>query len=177
MEWQIDPVHTSLELSVRHLGVFTVRGSFDQVTGTARTGDDGALQDVRVEIDASSINTSNAQRDGHLRSADFLDAETYPAITFQSTRIEPVRTGVYNVAGDLTIRGVTHLVSFEVETSDPITDPYGLTRAGASASGAISRKEWGLTWNQTLETGKLVVSDEVKFTADVQAVVPAPVPA
>jgi polyisoprenoid-binding protein YceI len=174
MEWHIDPVHTSLEFAVKHMGVFTVRGTFEQVSGVAHVSEDGTLEDVRVEIDATTVSTRNAQRDEHLRSEEFFDAENHPRIIFQSTEIRPLGGGEYEVAGELSMRGQTHPVTFRAETTEPLKDPFGGTRAGANLSGAISRKQWGLTWNQALETGALVVSDEVKFTVDVQAVASVP---
>lgn len=174
MQWNIDSSHTSLDMSVRHMGPFTVRGSFDQVAGTVETDADGKLTSVEATVEAASINTRDANRDAHLRSADFLDAEQYPNLIFRSTQIESVGGNRYQVTGDFTIRDQTHLITLEVETSEPITDPWGLVRAGATATGKLSRKQWGLTWNQVLETGSLLVGDEIKFSVDVQVVAAAP---
>lgn len=174
MQWNIDPAHTSLELSVRHMGIFTVRGSFDTVSGAAQTAEGGALTSVEGAIQAASINTREPQRDTHLRSADFLDADNHPELTFRSTRIEPIGEKRYRVTVDFTIRDQTHPMTFELEVTDAIKDPWGMTRVGAEASGRLSRKQWGLTWSATIETGQLVVGDEIKFTLDVEAVAAPP---
>lgn len=176
MQWNIDPAHTSLEFSVRHMGVFTVRGTFGGVTGSIESSEDGELQSVKAVIDASTIDTRSAQRDGHLVSGDFLDVESHPTLAFESTSVEPKGNGHYAVTGNFTIRGETRPVTLDVEISEPILDPYGMQRAGALVTGKLSRQQWGLTWNQVLESGSMLVSDEVKFTIDVQAFVPAPVP-
>ena len=169
MQWNIDPSHTSVEFAVRHLAIATVRGRFRKVTGTLETTDDGRLTAVHAAVDAASIDTADAQRDTHLRSGDFLDAERYPVLTFRSTRVDPRGDGRYLVSGDLTIRDETRPVSLEVETTKPITDPWGNLRAGASASGTLNRKDWGVTWNQVLELGTLLVGEQVRFTIDVEA--------
>lgn len=170
MQWNIDSSHTSLDMSVRHMGPFKVRGSFDQVAGSVETDDKGNLSSVQATFEAASINTREPKRDEHLRSEDFLNAEQYPQLVFQSTQIESLGDRRYRVTGDFTIRDQTHPVMLEVETSEPIRDPWGMLRAGASASGKLSRKQWGLTWNQVLETGSLVVGDEISFTVDVEVV-------
>ena len=170
MKWNIDPSHSSLEFAVRHMGISTVRGRFEKVSGMVETGDDGALRSVEATIDASSIDTAEPRRDDHLRSPDFLDAEKYPTLVFRSATVDPLGTDRYQVRGELTIRGETRPVTFEVETSNPMSDPWGNLRAGASASGKLSRRDWGLTWNQVLELGALLVGEEVRFTLDVQAV-------
>ena len=174
MHWNLDPAHTSLEMSVRHMGIFTVRGTFDRVSGSAESTDDGMLTNVKATIDAASINTREPQRDAHLRSADFLDAERYPKITFQSTRIEPLDGKRSRVTGDLTVRDQTHPLTLALEATDPIKDPWGMMRAGGEVTGQLSRKQWGLTWNAALETGQMVVGDEIKFTVDVEMVTAPP---
>jgi polyisoprenoid-binding protein YceI len=138
------------------------------------TAGGNALTSIRATIDASSIDTGEPQRDNHLRSADFLDAQRYPEITFKSTSIEPLGAGVSKVTGDLTLRGETRPVTFEVETSAPVTDPWGNQRAGATATGKINRKDWGLAWNQALEFGALLVGEEVRFTFDMEVVAATP---
>lgn len=176
MKWTIDSSHTSLQLAVKHMGISTVRGQFKKIGGTIESADDGTLKSVEAIIDAASIDTAEPRRDGHLRSPDFLDAEKYPHLTFQSTAVRPLGKGRYLVKGDLTIRDETRPVSFEVETNAPVTDPYGKLRAGASATGKINRKAWGLTWNQVLELGALLVGEEVQFTLDVEAYAPLAAP-
>ncbi len=168
--WNIDPAHTTVEFAVRHMGISTVKGRFKGVSGTVQTDEDGQLVAVEATLDAASIDTGEPQRDQHLRSADFLDADKHPQITFRSTRVEPLGDHRYAVEGDLTIRGVARPVRFEVEATDPVTDPWGMRRAAASASGKLNRKDWGLTWNQVLEFGALLVGEEVRFHLEVEAV-------
>lgn len=170
MDWAIDPSHTSVEFAVRHLGISTVRGRFKRVSGTIRAEEHGALKSIEATIDASSIDTGEPKRDAHLRSADFLDAENSPALTFRSTSIMPQTDGRYLVDGTLTIRHETRPVSLQVEITTPMKDPWGNVRAGAVASGTLNRKDWGLNWNQVLELGALLVGEEVRFTLDVEAV-------
>lgn len=179
MQWKIDPSHTGVEFAVKHMGITTVRGRFKGVSGSLETTDDSRLISIEAVIDAGSIETAEPQRDAHLRSPDFLDAEKYPSLTFRSTDIKPLDAGDarYLVAGALTIRGQARPVTFEVETTKPMTDPWGNLRVGASASGKLNRKEWGLTWNQILELGALLVGEEVRFTLDVEAVAPVAVAA
>lgn len=167
--WNIDPSHTDVQFAVRHMGLFNVKGHFEKATGTVETNN-GELSRFDATIDAASINTRSADRDAHLRSADFFDAEKYPTLEFKSTQVTPLGKGHYKAVGDLTIAGQTHPVEFDVQATDPVTDPWGNRRAGAVATGEISRKAWGLTWNQVLETGSLLVSDEVKITIDVEVV-------
>ena len=176
MQWKIDPSHTSVEFAVKHLGIATVRGRFKKVSGTLEI-DDGTLKSIETLIDAGSIDTAEPQRDDHLRSPDFLDAGNHPTLIFRSRAVDPLGGDRYLVKGELTIRGQTRPVTFEFEASKPMTDPWGNLRAGASASGKLKRKEWGLTWNQILDLGALLVGEEVRFTLDVQAVAPAAVAA
>ena len=175
MQWKIDPSHTRVEFAVKHMGITTVRGRFNRVSGTLETTDEGTLKSIEALIDASSIDTAEPQRDDHLRSPDFLDAGHHPTLTFRSTAVDPLDGDRYLVKGELTIRGQTRPVTFEVEASKPMNDPWGNLRAGASANGKLKRKEWGLTWNQILELGALLVGEEVRFTLDVEVVVPAAV--
>jgi polyisoprenoid-binding protein YceI len=166
--WTIDPTHTDVAFSVRHMGLSTVRGRFEQVAGTVETGADGAPTAIRIEIATASINTGTKDRDAHLRSADFFDAEANPTITFVSTGVTARGGERFEVAGDLTMHGITKPVVLDAEIGDAITDPWGLQRRAATASTKINRKEWGLTWNQILEAGALLVSEDVKLSIDVQ---------
>lgn len=175
MEWQIDPSHTSVDFAVRHLGISTVRGHFTRLSGVIEATDEGALRSVEVTIDPTSVDTREQKRDDHLRSPDFLDAVRYPALTFRSTAIAPKENGRYDVKGNLTIRGTSRPVSFEVEVTNPIKDPWGNLRAAATGEGKLNRREWGLTWNQALEFGALMVGDEVRFRIEVEAVARTPV--
>lgn len=174
MNWNIDSSHTSIQMSVKHMGMFTVRGAFDKVSGRVETTESGELKYVEAVIDAASINTRDANRDAHLRNDDFLAVDKYPTLTFRSTDIQKQDKHSYLVTGDFTIRDRTNPVTLQVRLTDPIRDPYGLLRAGAEVTGSLSRKQWGLTWNAVIETGALMVSDEVKFTVDVEAVAEAP---
>jgi len=168
--WKIDPAHTQVEFGVRHLMISTVKGRFPGVTGTIRLdSDEPSNSSVRVEIDASSIDTRNADRDAHIRSGDFLDVESHPTIRFESEEagVSQDRT---RVAGILTIRGVGRPVVLEVEHLGEATDPWGSERIGFHAETRIQRKDFGLTWNQALEAGGVLVGDEVRVTLDVQAI-------
>ncbi|ADH62528.1 YceI family protein [Allomeiothermus silvanus DSM 9946] len=177
MKWNLDPSHTSIDFKVRHMGIASVRGSLKVLSGSVETDEAGRPIQVEAVIDAASIATGEPQRDGHLRSADFLHAEQYPEIRFVSTQIEPLGGNRYRIQGNLTIRDITKPVTLEAEVSAPIKDPWGMQRVAASASGQINRKDWNLTWNQVLELGALLVGEEVKFNLEVEAVAPAPVAA
>jgi polyisoprenoid-binding protein YceI len=166
--WTIDPAHTQIEFSVRHMGLATVRGRFGAFSGSVVTDDTGAPSAVSVEIATASIDTSAAARDAHLRSADFFDAEVNPTITFRSTGIRPRGRDRYEVEGDLTMHGVTRSVVLDAEVGDPVRDPWGSLRRAAVVAGKIQRKEFDLGWNQVLEAGALLVGEEVKLSFDVQ---------
>jgi polyisoprenoid-binding protein YceI len=170
--WQIDPAHTNVEFTVRHMMISNVKGQFQKTTGMIATnGNDPATGKIDATIDATSINTRVDKRDAHLKSPAFLDVDKYPTITFKSTKVETEGPNKWKVTGDLTLHGVTKPVVLEVEGSGAaITDPMGNTRAGASATTKISRKDFGLTWNQPLETGGVMVGDEVAISIDVEAI-------
>ncbi|HZP62620.1 MAG TPA: YceI family protein [Terriglobales bacterium] len=170
--WNIDPVHSVAEFKVKHMMISNVKGQFTGLQGTL-TLDETDLHNSVIEatIDAASINTRDSQRDAHLKSADFFDVEKFPTLSFKSTHIS--RTGELEraVDGDLTIHGVTRKVTFEVEgPTAPAKDPWGNTRIGLSATTKINRKDFGLTWSATLETGGVLVGDEVTITLDIQFV-------
>jgi polyisoprenoid-binding protein YceI len=168
--WQLDPAHSLIELSTRHMMFTTVKGRFTAFGGLIRDShDDPTESSVEVEIDAASINTGDAQRDAHLRSADFLDVEQYPSISFRSTRIEGTREQ-FRLSGDLTIRGVTRPITLEAEFGGTGKNPWGKEVAGFTATGQLNRKDFGLNWNVALETGGLLVSDTVKIALEIQAV-------
>jgi polyisoprenoid-binding protein YceI len=168
--WNIDPVHSHAEFKVRHMMISNVKGEFKDVTGTLKlNSEDLTKSGVEVSIDAATVNTGDAQRDAHLKSADFFDVEKFPALTFKSNRVSRNKDGVLTVAGELTIHGVTRNVVFEVEgPSAPMKDPWGNTRIGLSATTRINRKDFGLTWNAALETGGILVGDDVTITLDIQ---------
>ncbi len=167
--WNIDTAHSSTQFSVRHMMVGTVRGEFASTKGSVRLdGNDLATAVVEATVDASSISTREPKRDAHLKSADFFDVEKFPTLTFKSTKVAPVAPGKLRMTGDLTMHGVTRSVVFDVEgPTQAIKDNRGNQRVGASATATISRKDFGLTWNATLEAGGVVVGDEVKITLDV----------
>lgn len=169
--WNIDTAHTGISFSVRHMVVSKVRGRFAKYSGTIRLDDrDITRSSVEVTIDASSIDTGVADRDTHLRSPDFFDAEKFPELTFRSHRIERVDDTHYRVVGELTIRDVKREVSLDVEYGGRGKDPWGNERVGFAAKTSIDRKDFGLTWNQALETGGILVGDRVDIDLDVQAV-------
>jgi polyisoprenoid-binding protein YceI len=170
--WNIDPVHSVAEFKVKHMMISNVKGQFPKVTGTL-TFDESHLTRSQVEasIEAASIATRDPQRDAHLKSADFFDVEKFPTLSFKSTGIRLVRDGELAVEGNLTIRGVARKVVFSVEgPTPPAKDPWGNTRVAVSATTKINRKDFGLTWNAALETGGILVGDEVTITLDVQFV-------
>jgi polyisoprenoid-binding protein YceI len=170
--WNLDPVHSVAGFKVRHMMISNVRGQFTAITGTMLL-DEGDATNSRVEasIQAASIDTGDAQRDAHLKSADFFDVENFPELSFRSTRISRAADGELAVAGELTIHGVSREVVFDVEgPTAPAKDPWGHTRVGLSAVTKISRKDFGLTWNAGLETGGILVGDDVTITLDVQFV-------
>lgn len=171
MSWQIDPVHSAVQFAVRHMMISTVRGQFDRFSGEVDFDENNpAATKVDVQIEAASINTRAADRDNHLRSADFFDAEHYPHLTFKSTRVEVKDDKHARLIGDLTIRGVTREVALDVEYLGQAKSPWGTTSAGFSAAARINRKDWGLTWNQTLETGGVLVGDEIRIDIELELV-------
>lgn len=179
--WQIDPSHSSVEFAVKHMMFTTVRGRFKDVKGTIEVDEQNPDQSiVNVEIAAASIDTGAADRDAHLRSADFLDVENHPTLTFRSKRVEGAMKkegDTFRVVGDLTIRGTTMEVTLESQYEGTGKDPWGGTRAGARATARIDRRDWGLKWNQALETGGILVANEVRIEVEVQAVKQVPVTA
>lgn len=169
--WVIDPAHTVVEFSVKHMMFATVRGHFGEVEGRIHLDEkDPSRSSVEVEIDAASIDTRQKERDEHLRSADFFDVAKYPKLTFKSTRVEKIADKQYRVTGDLTMHGTTDEVVLDVTETGRGKDPWGGDRIGFSAKGTIDRTRFGLKWNQALEAGGVLVSNEVKIQLDVQAV-------
>jgi polyisoprenoid-binding protein YceI len=168
--WNIDPVHSVAEFKVKHMMISNVKGQFSRVTGMLALDESNlANSHVETSIEAASIETRDPQRDAHLKSADFLDVEKFPSLSFTSTGITVVRDGELAVEGNLTIHGVTRKVRFTVEGPTPPTkDPWGNTRVGVSATTRINRKDFGLTWNAALETGGILVGDEVTITLEVE---------
>ena len=175
-QWQIDPAHSAAHFSVRHLMISNVCGEFTKLSGSAVINSaDQTKSSVEITIDAASINTREPQRDDHLRSPDFLDVAKYPTLTFRSKRVEPLGPENFKVTGDLTIRGVTKEVTFEIEgPTAPVKDPWGNIRAGIEASAKINRKDFGVAFNALTETGGVVVGDEVKITVEAELIQQAP---
>jgi polyisoprenoid-binding protein YceI len=167
--WHVDPQHVEVGFAVRHLMISTVKGHFRTVSGVVRTeADDFTTAEVDLTIDAKSIETREDARDAHLRSADFFDVATYPTLTFKSRRVSSTTKRHYVVEGDLTIRGVTRPVSLDVVAEGFVRDPWGNEKAGFHAAGVVNRKDFGLTWNVMLETGGVVVGDEVKLDLEIE---------
>jgi len=167
--WNIDPTHTNVEFGVRHLMISTVKGRFAKVSGAVifDAADPSALE-VDATIDVASIDTRQEQRDAHLRSGDFFDAERFPSIRFVATRLDGDVDGEFTLTGDLTIRDITRPIVLRVTSEGRVRDPWGNARAGFSATGKIDRRAFGLTWNQALEAGGVVVGDEVKLSIDLE---------
>ena len=170
--WQIDPAHTQIGFVVKHMMFAKVRGAFNEFTGSIVQGENGDLAggSFSATIQTSSVDTGNADRDGHLRSGDFFDSDNFPTITFTSTTVERVAEGQLTVTGQLTIRDVTKTVTLDVSETGTGVDPWGNMRIGIQAEGTINRKEFGLMWNQALEAGGVLVGDEVTLTIEAQAV-------
>ena len=166
----LDPSHSEIGFSARHAMVTKVRGSFDEFEGTASTGANLADAKIDVTIQAASVTTGNADRDGHVRSGDFFDVETYPTIRFASTGITAVGTDVLHVAGDLTIKDVTRPITIDFEFEGSATDPFGNERVGLSGEVVVNRKDFGLEWNAALETGGVLVSEKVTLNFEVSAI-------
>ena len=168
--WNIDSVHSVAEFKVKHMMISNVKGNFTGISGTLELDEaDVANSKIEATLDAASINTREAQRDTHLKSADFFDVEKFPTLSFRSTRITRTGEDELAVEGDLTIHGVTRKVRFAVEgPTAPGKDPWGNTRIGISATTKINRKDYGLTWNAALETGGILVGEEVTITVEVQ---------
>jgi polyisoprenoid-binding protein YceI len=169
-DWDVDAGHSHVGFAVRHMMVSTVRGTFDKYTGSLTLDDtDMAKSKAHFEIDAASINTDNPKRDEHLRSPDFFDVAHYPKITFDATKVDKRGAGELTLTGNLTIRSVTKPVVFTVSgLTGEVKDPWGGTRRGATAQAKINRKDFGLTWNKALESGGVVVGDEVTIELEVE---------
>jgi polyisoprenoid-binding protein YceI len=167
--WNVDTSHSGLHFSVRHMMIAKVRGSFNQWSGVITLDDDFAKSSVQMSAEVKSIDTGEAKRDGHLVSPDFFDAEKFPKLTFTSKRVEG-KGGSFKVAGDLTLHGVTKEVTLEVSSEGSGKDPWGNERQGFSARGHIQRSDFGLKWNQALETGGVLVGEKVDIEVEISAV-------
>jgi polyisoprenoid-binding protein YceI len=170
-KWTIDPSHSKIGFKVKHLMISNVTGNFREFEGQVMTnGNDLTTAVISFSLNSSSIDTEMADRDTHLKSADFFDAGNYPKITFSGSGLKDLGDNMYELTGDLVIKGVTKKVVLPVEFGGLMTDPWGNMKAGFSISGKINRKEWGLNWNAALEAGGVLLSDEVKIICDVQLV-------
>ncbi len=169
--YTIDPSHSRIGFVARHAMVTKVRGSFNEFEGTGHLDTaNPATSSLQLTIKAASIDTRNADRDGHLRSNDFFDMDTYPEITFVSTAVEPTDADAFKVTGDLTIKGVTKPVTIEFEYTGTAVDPYGNTRLGLEGKTTVNRKDWGITWNAALEAGGVLVGEKVALEFEVSAI-------
>jgi len=169
--WTIDPTHTEVGFAVKHMMITTVRGRFTGVSGRIELDEENpGASTVEVSIEASSITTGTPDRDRHLRSGDFLDVESHPELSYRSRSVESTGEGAYRVTGDLTIRGTTREVVLAVSEEGRAQDPWGGTRVSFSATTKIDRRDFGLTWNAAMETGGVLVGNEVKIALEVQAV-------
>lgn len=176
--WNIDPTHSEIQFKVKHLVISTVTGNFKSFNGSLETeGDSFEGASVKFEADIDSITTNNTDRDTHLKSDDFFNAEEYPKMTFESTSFENTGGDNYKLTGNLTIRDITQEVTLDVTHGGTVGDPYGQTKAGFEINGTVNRKEFGLKWNAVTEAGNVVVGDEVKLNLNVQVVESEPVEA
>lgn len=168
--WAVDPSHSSVEFTVKHLGIATVRGRFREFEGRIEMGEDLASSKAYGKVKAASVDTNEPQRDEHLRSADFFDVENNPDITFESTSIEQVDEAVYHVTGNLTMHGVTKPITLHAESGGTEIDPWGNTRVGIEVTGQLNRSDFEMKFNQALGSGNLMVSDKVRLHLDISAV-------
>ncbi|MEV6653208.1 YceI family protein [Streptomyces sp. NPDC051219] len=174
-EYTIDPAHSSIGFTVRHAMVTNVRGSFGDFEGTlSLNGSEPSRSAASIEVRIASVDTGIADRDGHLRSGDFFDAEQFPLMTFRSVAAEQLGGDKYRISGDLTIKDVTRPLSIDLDFNGSATDVYGNERVGFEGSAEILRSDWGLTWNAALETGGVMVSDKIRLAFDISAIKAAP---
>jgi polyisoprenoid-binding protein YceI len=167
--WTVDPAHSNVEFSAKHLGIATVRGAFNEFEGTFEVGEDGSAR-ARGTVEVVSIDTNEDQRDTHLRSEDFFHAEVHPQLSFESTEIRAVDEDAFLIHGDLTMRGVTRPIVLEAELQGTEIDPWGNERVALEARGQLNRRDWGMTFNQALGSGNMLVSDKIKLTLDISAI-------
>lgn len=167
--WNVDPSHSSVEFQVKHLGLATVKGFFNEFEGTFEVAEDGTIT-AGGTVKAASLGTRSDQRDEHLRSADFFDVENHPELSFRSTSVQQLDEETYRITGDLTIRGTTREVVFEAVSQGAEQDPWGNSRVGLEIVGQIERSDFGLNWNQALESGGVLVGKKVKILIDLSAV-------
>jgi len=170
-KWALDPTHSEIQFKVKHLMISTVTGQFNQFNGTVETkGDDFTTSKIHFTADISSISTNNEQRDAHLRTGDFFDAENHPQLIFEGDKLEKIDDEEYKLHGTLTIRGTSKKVTLKVEFGGLIQDPWGNTRVGFSVTGKINRKDYGVSFSPVSETGGLLLGDEIKINANAEFV-------
>ena len=167
--WTVDPAHSNVEFSAKHLGIATVRGAFNEYEGSFEVGEDGTAK-ARGTVEVASIDTNEDQRDTHLRSADFFDADVHPQLSFESTEIRPLDEDTFLIHGDLTMRGVTQPIVLEAELQGTEIDPWGNERVALEARGQLNRRDWNMTFNQALGSGNMLVSDKIKLSLDISAI-------
>lgn len=173
-KWALDKLHSEIGFKVKHLMISNTKGVFKEYTGTVYTeGDDFTTVQVELWIDPASINTRDAKRDEHLKNEDFFDVERFRDIRFRSTKMEKVKEDEYALHGDFTMKGITRPIRLEAEFNGIINDPWGGRRTGFVIKGKISRKDWGLTWSPVMETGGLVVGDEISITCEIELIAEA----
>ncbi len=171
MSWQIDSSHSHINFTARHMMISKVRGSFENFSGTVNFDEENPTNTtVNVEVDLTSINTRDEQRDGHLKSPDFFDVENHPTMKFVSTRVEQIDENNGRLYGQLTIKDISKEVVLDVEYAGIAKSPWGTISAGFSATGSLNRKEWGLNWNQALETGGVLVGDKINIEIELELV-------
>jgi polyisoprenoid-binding protein YceI len=168
--WSVDPAHSTVGFAVKHMGIATVRGEFTEFAGTLEIGDDLSGARVYGTVQAASVDTSEAQRDEHLRSPDFFDAAQYPELRFESTAIEALDDEEFRITGQLTIHGVTNEIVLHAEVQGTDIDPWGNERVGLEVTGQLSRSDYGMKFNQALGSGNMLVGDKVKLALDISAV-------
>ena len=168
--WEVDPAHSSVEFSVKHMGIANVRGRFTEFEGAVEIGDTVSSSTARGSVKVASIDTNDEQRDGHLRSPDFFDVDAFPQLTFESTRVEPIDEDSTRVFGNLTMHGITREVKLDVMLQGTDTDPWGNDRAGVEVQGTLNRKDFDMQLNQALGSGNALVGDKVRIALDISAI-------
>jgi polyisoprenoid-binding protein YceI len=168
--WAVDPKHSTVEFQVKHMGIANVKGKFNEFAGTLEIGDDLATAKASGTVKVASVDTNEEQRDAHLRSADFFDAETYPELSFAATAIEPVDEETFRIAGDLTLHGITRPITLEAVVQGTDVDPWGNDRVGLEVVGQLKRSDYDMKFNQALGSGNMLVGDKVKLVLDISAI-------
>jgi polyisoprenoid-binding protein YceI len=172
--WAVDPKHSTVEFQVKHMGIANVKGKFNQFAGTLEIGDDLATAKATGTVKVASVDTNEEQRDAHLRSADFFDAETHPELSFAATAIEPVDEETFRIAGDLTLHGITRPITLEAVVQGTDVDPWGNDRVGLEVVGQLKRSDYDMKFNQALGSGNMLVGDKVGLALDISAVLTTP---